>query len=57
MVAKRSIEDTKGEEGVRIVKNEPFEDEEHGKGQYTEKIIYVAESLKHLLSSILHIIF
>jgi len=37
MVAKLSASETKGGEGVEVLVNEPFENAELGKGQYTEK--------------------
>lgn len=52
MVAKKSKESTKGGEGIEIIKNEPF-DNEKGKGQYTEKIIYLANSLPRFAAAIL----
>lgn len=38
-----SKEETSGGEGVEVVKNEPFENAELGKGQYTYKIYHVAK--------------
>lgn len=39
-VAKKSSQETNGGEGVEVVKNEPYEDE-NSKGQYTEKIYHL----------------
>ena len=41
-VAEASKNETGGGEGVEVVKNEPFEDEKMGKGQYTHKIYHLA---------------
>lgn len=41
-VAKASENETGGGEGIEIVTNEPFENEEYGKGQYTHKIYHLA---------------
>lgn len=43
MIAKHSFEEThSGDgEGIEFVVNEPCEDEEHGRGQYTEKRAYL----------------
>ena len=40
-VAEHSKAETGGGDGVEIVKNEPFENEEHGSGQYTQKIYHL----------------
>jgi len=44
-VAKVSNQETKGDSGVEILKNEPFENEEMGKGQYTHKIYHLGSRL------------
>lgn len=41
-VAQASKNETGGGEGVEVVKNEPFEDEKMGKGQFTHKIYHLA---------------
>ena len=41
-VAEASKNETGGGEGVEIITNEPFENEEMGKGQYTHKIYHLA---------------
>lgn len=41
MVADQSKKETKGETGIEILKNEPFEDPIMGKGQYTHKVFYI----------------
>jgi len=43
-VAKRSEQETSNGEGVEVIKNEPYEDE-HSKGQYTEKIYHLGSRL------------
>jgi len=42
MIAKHSLEQSEKGEGVEVVKNEPCEDPKHGKGQLTEKRIYLS---------------
>jgi len=42
----------KGGEGVEVIKNEPYEDEKEGKGQYTHKIYHVGASLPSFVSYI-----
>ena len=42
MIARHSHEQSEKGEGVEVVKNEPINDEKHGKGQYTEKRIYLS---------------
>jgi len=45
-VAKSSSQETSNGEGVEVVKNEPFKNEENGlEGQYTEKIYHVGSRL------------
>ena len=41
-VAEASKNETGGGEGVEVLKNEPFEDEKMGKGQFTHKIYHLA---------------
>ncbi len=50
-VAEASKNETGGGEGVEVVKNEPFEDEKMGKGQFTHKIYHLAryDGWKHSL--------
>ncbi|KAL6054062.1 Membrane-associated phosphatidylinositol transfer protein 2 [Balamuthia mandrillaris] len=38
---KRSEEETQGDAGVEVLKDEPFQNEELGSGRYTEKIIHL----------------
>ena len=45
MIAKHSHEQSQQGEGVEVVKNEPIEDEEHGKGQFTEKRIHLSRQV------------
>lgn len=42
-VAAMSKEETSGGDGVEILKNEPFENKEMGKGQYTYKIYKITK--------------
>ena len=41
-VAQASKNETGGGEGVEVLKNEPCDDKEHGKGQFTHKIYHLA---------------
>jgi hypothetical protein len=41
MIAKHSAENTGGDEGIRVVKNEACHDPVYGDGQYTEKHVYL----------------
>jgi len=52
-VAKASERETTGEDGVEIVKNEPYEGENGEKGQYTYKIYHLGNRLPGWLSSLL----
>jgi len=52
MVAKFSRERTSNGEGIEILKNEPFEDE-NGKGQFTHKIIRVGSHLPAWVKSLI----
>ena len=42
MIAKHSHEQSSKGEGVEVVKNEPCDHPQHGKGQFTEKRIYLS---------------
>ena len=41
-MAEASKNETGGGEGVEVLSNEPFENEEMGKGQFTHKIYHLA---------------
>jgi hypothetical protein len=41
MVTKIQEQQTAGGEGVEVLVNRPFEDEEFGQGQYTSKIYHL----------------
>uniref|UniRef100_H2RLN9 Cytoplasmic phosphatidylinositol transfer protein 1 n=1 Tax=Takifugu rubripes TaxID=31033 RepID=H2RLN9_TAKRU len=45
MISKHSHEQSDRGEGVEVVQNEPFEDPEHGQGQFTEKRVYLNSKL------------
>uniref|UniRef100_A0A3Q3DA09 Cytoplasmic phosphatidylinositol transfer protein 1-like n=1 Tax=Hippocampus comes TaxID=109280 RepID=A0A3Q3DA09_HIPCM len=45
MISKHSNEQSERGEGVEVVQNEPYEDPEHGSGQFTEKRIYLNNKL------------
>lgn len=49
-VAEASREQTQGEAGVEVLKNEPY-DNEHGKGQYTHKIYHLGSRIPRALTS------
>ncbi|RDD40646.1 Cytoplasmic phosphatidylinositol transfer protein 1 [Trichoplax sp. H2] len=57
MIARFSEEQSCKGSGVQVVVNEPCYDEKHGKGQYTEKKIYLNGRLPAWLGSILPNIF
>ena len=42
MISKHSHDQSEQGEGVHVVKNEPCEDEKYGKGQFTEKRVYLS---------------
>lgn len=48
-VAEASKNETGGGEGVEVVTNEPFENEELGKGQYTHKIYHLASKVPKMI--------
>ncbi|XP_077313542.1 cytoplasmic phosphatidylinositol transfer protein 1-like [Lithobates pipiens] len=45
MISKHSHEQSSDGEGVEVIINEPYEDPIHGKGQYTEKRVYLNSKL------------
>uniref|UniRef100_A0A1A8BI75 Cytoplasmic phosphatidylinositol transfer protein 1 n=1 Tax=Nothobranchius kadleci TaxID=1051664 RepID=A0A1A8BI75_NOTKA len=45
MISKHSHEQSDRGEGVEVVQNEPFEDPNHGQGQFTEKRVYLNSKL------------
>uniref|UniRef100_H2TPJ9 Phosphatidylinositol transfer protein cytoplasmic 1 n=1 Tax=Takifugu rubripes TaxID=31033 RepID=H2TPJ9_TAKRU len=45
MISKHSHEQSERGEGVEVVQNEPYQDPEHGSGQFTEKRIYLNNKL------------
>ncbi|KAM4651220.1 cytoplasmic phosphatidylinositol transfer protein 1-like [Discoglossus pictus] len=45
MISKHSHEQSSDGEGVEVIINEPYEDPVHGKGQYTEKRLYLNSKL------------
>jgi len=57
MIAKHSFEQSDNGEGVAVIKNEPCEHETHGKGQYTEKRIYLSSRLPSWIAAIVPNIF
>ncbi|KAG6541652.1 hypothetical protein Mapa_016917 [Marchantia paleacea] len=52
MVTKMQEQQTSGTEGVEILVNEPFENEEFGKGQYTSKIYHLQSKAPSWLTAI-----
>ncbi|KAL2651867.1 hypothetical protein R1flu_019995 [Riccia fluitans] len=52
MVTKMQEQQTSGTEGVEILVNEPFENEEFGKGQYTSKIYHLQSKAPTWLTAI-----
>jgi len=57
MIAKHSAEQSHGGEGVEVMRNEPYESEEHGKGQFTEKRIHLSSRLPSWIKSFVPRIF
>lgn len=54
MIQKKSIQETKGPNtGVEILKNEPFENEEMGKGHYTKKIYHIGTHIPSWIKALL----
>lgn len=41
MISKHSHEQSEQGEGVEVVQNEPYDDPDHGQGQFTEKRVYL----------------
>ncbi|KAL3700028.1 hypothetical protein R1sor_018050 [Riccia sorocarpa] len=52
MVTKMQEQQTSGTEGVEVLVNEPFENEEFGKGQYTSKIYHLQSKAPAWLTAI-----
>lgn len=46
MIARHSYEQSGDGEGVEVIENKECEDEEHGKGQYTEKHIHLSRYVR-----------
>lgn len=42
MIARHSLEQSEGGEGVEVIENCPCDDSTYGKGQYTEKRIHLS---------------
>lgn len=42
MIARHSFEQSGDGEGVEVIENRDCEDDEHGKGQYTEKRLHLS---------------
>ncbi|CAL8110752.1 unnamed protein product [Orchesella dallaii] len=57
MIAKHCHEQSEAGEGVEVVHNVPHEDPVQGKGQYTEKRIYLNSRLPYFLQSIVPRVF
>lgn len=57
MISKHSHDQSEQGEGVHVVKNEPCEDEKHGKGQFTEKRVYLSSRLPAWMRSYIPKIF
>lgn len=57
MIAKHSREQSGNGEGVAVIRNEPCDHEEHGKGQYTEKQIYLSSRLPSWIAALVPNIF
>lgn len=57
MISKHSHEQSEQGEGVHVVKNEPCEDPKFGKGQFTEKRVYLSSRLPGWMRSYIPKIF
>jgi len=57
MIAKHSHEQSQKGEGVEVIENRPHEDPEHGKGQFTEKRIYIGSKLPYWIRKMVPKIF
>ncbi|KAL9956912.1 hypothetical protein ACROYT_G038471 [Oculina patagonica] len=57
MISKHSHDQSERGEGVHVVKNEPCEDEKYGKGQFTEKRVYLSSRLPSWIRSYIPKIF
>lgn len=57
MISKHSHEQSERGEGVEVVQNEPYEDPEHGSGQFTEKRIYLNKWELYTCCSCLKIVY
>ncbi|KAL3274254.1 hypothetical protein HHI36_015664 [Cryptolaemus montrouzieri] len=57
MIARHSLEQSKGGEGVEVVENRECDDPVHGKGHFTEKRIHLSSRLPYWIQSILPRIF
>eukprot|EP01083_Nonionella_stella_P178223 628994_1 len=59
LTAKSSSSYSKRGEGIEVVINEPFENEEYGKGQYTKKIFHLSNLIpawvRYLFSALNHL--
>ena len=52
MLAKRAERETADGEYVKMVKDEPFDHEVYGKGQLTEKVIYLSKKIPGFIKKI-----
>ncbi|XP_074039630.1 cytoplasmic phosphatidylinositol transfer protein 1 [Leptinotarsa decemlineata] len=57
MIARHSLEQSGGGEGVEVVENRECSDEKHGSGQFTEKRIHLSSRLPYWVQSIIPKIF
>ncbi|KAG5895208.1 hypothetical protein JTB14_035380 [Gonioctena quinquepunctata] len=57
MIARHSLEQSGGGEGVEVVENSECLHELHGKGQFTEKRIHLSSRLPYWIQSIIPKIF
>lgn len=48
MIARHSYEQSGDGEGVEVIENRDWEDNEHGKGQYTEKRIHLSTYVRYI---------
>lgn len=53
MIARHSLEQSDSGEGVEVVENAPCENEQYGKGQFTEKRIHLSNRLPYWVQSMI----
>ncbi|GAB0086503.1 Cytoplasmic phosphatidylinositol transfer protein 1 [Sergentomyia squamirostris] len=52
MIARHSLEKSESGQGIEVVENSECEDEEHGKGQFTEKRVHLSNRLPYWIQAV-----